>query len=116
MAAAERTYTFRAPGDLGERIRAAGRTLADRPELLDRITYQFALAIARDPARFRAVTGNQSAFMRETMELLVAATEKVLDDEEWAKLYAEAADDVSDEEIEFRRAGRERAARRWLDA
>jgi hypothetical protein len=116
VAVGERTYTFRAAGDLGNRIRAASASLAGRPELLERLAAELGLAIARDPTRFHASSGNQSAFMRDTIELLVGATEKVAADAEYAKLYAEAAAERSDEEIEFRRAVVAEAARRWRDA
>ena len=115
MAVGERTYTFRASGDLGERIRAVSEALDTSPELVDRVAAQFALAIARDPASLHGARGNQSAFIRQTMELLVRAAEKVASDAEYEKLYAEEAADRSDDEIEFREAANADAVRRWRD-
>jgi hypothetical protein len=121
MPVAERTYSFRAPGELGERIREASAILdqigevAD-PEFAQRLGDELVLAIVRDSARFREMQGNQSAFLRETVELLVTAAKKVASDLQYADLYAEAASDQNADEVEFRNAGRARAARRWRDA
>jgi hypothetical protein len=116
-AAAERTYSFRAPGDLGDRIRDASAfmdELADTAgtEIAERVARELVLAILRDHARFHGVRDNQSAFVRETVELVVNAAQKVASDIRYADAYAGAADLRSDEEREFRRAARNRAARR----
>jgi len=81
-------------------------------EIAERIARELVLAILRDHIRFHGVRGNQSAFVRETVELVVNAAHKVAADIAYADVYAEAADLRSDEEREFRRAPRSRAARR----
>ncbi len=118
---AERTYTFRAPGDLGSRIREASVILGELSDaasstFVEKIAAELVLALTRDGARFRDIKENQSAFMRETIELLVGAVGKVASDLRYAGVYAEAAESQTNEEIEFRRAGRARVAKRWRDA
>jgi hypothetical protein len=120
-AIAERTYTFRAAGDLGDRIREASVILdeitdAVGSDLAEKIAAEMVLAMVRDSARFHGFRGNQSAFVRETVELLVGAAKKVASDLRYAGVYAEAAESRTDDEVEFRRAGRARAAQRWRDA
>lgn len=105
---AERTYSFRGPSDLAARIAQAGVVLdqfadAADPAVSERIVAELALALARDPSRFHDARGNQSAFVRETVELLVGAVEKVASDLHHAEAYALAASTRSEEEAEFRR-------------
>jgi hypothetical protein len=114
---AERTYSFWAPRELGERILEASAILdqigegAD-PEFVQRLGDELVLAIVRNSARFREMQGNQSAFLRETVELVVTATKKVASDLQYADLYAEAAGELGADEVEFRSAARARAGRR----
>lgn len=120
-AVAERTYTFRAAGDLGDRIRDASVILdeiadAAGSEVAEKVAAELVLAMVRNSARFHGVRGNQSAFMRETVELLVSAAKKVAFDLQYASVYAEAAASRTDDEVEFRQAARARAAQRWHDA
>ena len=120
-AAAERTYTFRAAGDLGSRIQDASAILDEiagsaNSEVAERIATELVLALARDSARFHGVKGNQSAFMRETIELLVGAARKVASDRRYAGDYAEAAKSPADDETEFRRASTTHTAQRWHNA
>jgi hypothetical protein len=120
-AVAERTYTFRAAADLGARIQDASAILDEIADsassnVAEKIAAELVLAMARDSARFHGVRGNQSAFIRETIELLVGAARKVASDLRYADLYAEAAASRTDDEVEFRQAGRARAAQRWRDA
>jgi hypothetical protein len=118
---AERTYTFRAAADLGARIQEASAVLAEiddsaSSDVAEKIAAELALALARDSTRFHGVRGNQSAFMRETIELLVGAARKVASDLRYADLYAEAATSRSKDEVELHQAGRTRAAKRWRAA
>ncbi|MGA9762250.1 MAG: hypothetical protein WBQ14_07495 [Gaiellaceae bacterium] len=118
---AERVYTFRAAGDLGDRIRKASAAVnesaaAERPDFAERIAAELVLTLARDNSAFRDASGNQSAFMRESVELLVNAATKVVSDLRYADLYAEAAKSRTDDETEFHRAGNALAAKRWHDA
>jgi hypothetical protein len=117
---AERIYSFRAAADLGDRIREASaflEVLADEPgsEVAERVARELVLAIVRDHRRFHAARGNQSAFVRETVELVVHAAQKVASDLESAEAYAAAAGVRSQEETDLRRAARRRVARRWRD-
>ncbi len=117
-AVAERTYTFRAPGDLAARIREASLFLDDMAgsDVTERLAAELVLAMLRDRARFHGVDGNQSAFMRETIELVVSAARKVASDLAYEDAYALAAASRTDDEIEFRRGARARAGQRWRDA
>jgi hypothetical protein len=117
MVVAERTYTFRAPGSLAERIREASALLDDvsagvDPEVTTLITRELLVLMLRDGERFHQARGNQSAFMRETIELLVAAAEKVASDREYVTAYADVASDRTEAEADARRAARAHAARR----
>ncbi len=121
MPVAARTYTFRASGDLGDRIRAASVFLdeieeAAGSEVSERIARELVLALLRDTRRFRGASGNQSAFMRETVELVVSAAQKVAADLEYADAYARGGAERTSDEEEFRRAARTRAGERWRDA
>jgi hypothetical protein len=118
---AERTYTFRAAGDLGARIQDASAILdgiADSAgsDVAEKIAAELVLAMARDGARFHGLRGNQSAFMRETIELLVGAAKKVASDLSYASAYADAAESRTGDEIEFRRASDAATARHWRDS
>lgn len=117
MVVAERTYTFRAPGSLAERIRKASALLdevseTNDPEVTKLITRELLVLMLRNGRRFHDARGNQSAFMRETIELLVTAAEKVASDREYATAYADAASDRTEDEAVARRAARVHAARR----
>jgi hypothetical protein len=117
MAVADRTYTFRAPGSLAERIRKASALLdeiseTNDPEATNLIARELLVLLLRDRRRFRDARGNQSAFMRETIELLVTAAEKVASDREYATAYADAASDRTEDEAAARRAARAQAKRR----
>jgi uncharacterized FlgJ-related protein len=119
MAVSERTYTFRGPSDLGERIREASQLLAElAAEPDNRLTEKFAREVGSSIARRGGVAGtgltgdNQSAFLREMVELVVGAAQKVANDAAWAKAYA--AEFVStEEELGFRHAATRRAGERW---
>ena len=117
---AERTYSFRAPGDLGERISEARIVLEHLEdtvgsELAERIAFELVRALVRDTRRLRGNGDNQSAFVRGTVELLVGAVEKVADDLHHAETYAEAASARGEDELAFRKASRARAGQRWRD-
>ncbi len=115
---AERTYSFRGPGNLAARISDASVVLDELGDSADsavaeRVSAELTLALIRDRGRFNEARGNQSAFVRETVELLVGAVEKVASDLRHAEAYARAASTRSKDEREFRRAARVRAGRRW---
>ena len=118
MPLAERTYSFRAPSDLADRVRAASELLAvvvgESEELQERVARELVRALLRDADRFRAARTNQSAFMRDTIELLVTAAEKVARDLHYADEYA-AVERTGDEQASAR-AMRAAVARRWRDA
>jgi precorrin-6B methylase 2 len=120
-AIAESNYTFRAARDLKSRIRDASTILDESAstagsDVTEKIAAEFVLAMARDSARFRGIRDNQSAFVREAVELLVGAAKKAASDLQYTKMYAEAAASRTDDEIEFLEASRARAAQRWRDA
>ena len=116
----ERTFSFRAPEDFGDRVREASVVLDDLAnevgaELGERIGRELVLALHRGGGRFHETRGNQSAFVRQTVELLVNATEKVASDLQYAREYAKVAAERTDDEAAFRRAARVAAAERWRD-
>ena len=119
--AADRPYTFRASPDLGERIRDASEFLDEIAEaagggdIAERVASELVLALMRDRQRFHGIGGNQSAFMRETVDLVVRAAQKVASDLRFADAYAEAAASQSADEREFRRGTRAVASRRLRD-
>jgi hypothetical protein len=116
--ASERTFSFRAPDDFGDRVREASVILDDLAkeagvELGERLGRQLVLALYRDGGRFQETRGNQSAFVRESVELLVDAAEKVASDLHYAREYAKVAAEETDEDAAFRRAAETVAAERW---
>jgi hypothetical protein len=113
----ERTYSFRAAEDLGDRIHEASETLERLAEahVVERFVRDLGLAIFRESGRFNEVRGNQSAFVRETVELLLSAAEKTATDLEYAEAYSRVAADRTTDEEAVHRAARARAAERWRD-
>ena len=109
----ERTFSFRAPEGFGDRVREASVTLDDLAnevgaELGERIGRELVLALYRNGERFHEARGNQSAFVRATVELVVAAAEKVASDLHYAREYAAVAAEQTDDEAAFQRAARGR--------
>jgi hypothetical protein len=95
VAISERTYTFRAPAELGDNIRELGQVMTqlglDRDaHLADRVGREVARRLARRAATGTpAFTGgNQSAALRDIVELFVGAARKIASDLEWEKVYA----------------------------
>lgn len=91
-----RTFSLRAPQDFGDRVRQASVILDDlaneRGTGLEQIGRQLSLALCRDSGRFHRMRGNQSAFVRESVELVIGAAEKVASDRHYAREYAKVAD------------------------
>jgi hypothetical protein len=81
-------------------------------DLAERIARHLALALLRDSQRFHEARENQSAFMRETIELLVSATEKLAADLQYTDAYRQVAADRTTDETAGRKATRARAAKR----
>ena len=95
MAISERTYTFRAPAELGEQIRAMGQLMAQLDltadaHVSDRVGREVAIRLARRVQAGQPVLSgdNQSAFLREIVELFVASARKIATDLGWEKVYA----------------------------
>jgi hypothetical protein len=118
---AEKTYSFRAAGDLGDRMREASAVLEamfgdlqteEAQVAVERVTNEMMLALLRDRERFRDSLDNQSAFIRQTVELLVQTAEKVASDVRYAAEYAEVA---AERDEAFRSGAKAAAARRWRD-
>lgn len=91
----------------------AGLSSGQGGDLPDKLMRELVLQLLRRPD-LQELTDNQSAFMRTTIELLVAATEKIEKDAHFTRLYAEEHE--ADESAAERRNGaRLAAARRWRD-
>lgn len=120
MAVSERTYTFRAPADLGERMlraRATFEQLAEtvgHDELESWMATEFGLSLLRKAATIRADEASQSTFIREAVELLVGAAEKVEHDLESAEAYRAWASEDSGA-AQFRAGALRSAADRLRD-
>ena len=118
--ASERTFSFRAPEDFGERVREASVVLDDLAneagvELGERLGRELVLALHRAGGRLPETRGNQSAFVREAVELLVNAAEKVASDLQYAREYAKVAAERTEDEAAFHRAAQAAAGKRWRD-
>jgi hypothetical protein len=121
MSAKEKTYTFRAPGDLAARTRRAFRTWDDllakddavSGEALREAMTTFCLALGRRAREFEN-SGNQSELFRSMFELFADATEKAVADIEFVRAY-EAWAQEDREGRRLRKAALAAAADRWRD-
>ncbi len=119
MAIPQRTYSFRAPPDLGARIAAALAELRAAPgsgvgPLTDAVTPTFELHIHRALAGQPELILDQSAFIRAAVEGLTGAVESAAAEASDEQEYqAWVADDEDGEAT--RRAALEREARRWAN-
>ena len=119
MATADRTYSFRADASLGERIELARSTLSRIGTELESpenawIAREIQLALLRR-SREMAESANRSELMRATMELLVAATEKIAEDLRFIDDYAAATRERTAEDEEFLEAAQRAGAAFWRD-
>jgi hypothetical protein len=118
VATREKTYTFRASGDLGERASKAFSVLARVLEDasgndLENARAAFWLAVLRRAPELEQ-TENQSALFRTTLEVFIEAAEKLAADREYVRAYEDWA--AEDEEGEAWREGTlEAAADRWAE-
>lgn len=119
MASREHTYTFRASGDLAERMEKAvdsWHSLSNHPDgdISAWVMREFERQLFRRETELQESGRNQSAFLRAVVESFVAAVEKVEGDLELAKDYAEWA-----KESDFDRSWAEAAlllgAERWRE-
>jgi predicted DNA-binding protein len=92
--AGDRIYSFRAPAELAERLAEARARFAEiagrSDELDDWLARETAVALARRLRKAPEVGRDQSAFMREAVEILVGVTEKVAEGLELGPRYAAA--------------------------
>lgn len=119
MPIADRTYSFKAPAALGERLRNAGRVLEQAGsdeelarELTQRLAVDLRDALVGPTGGRRA---NQSALIRGALEVLVRTVEKVAEDHAYAAEYAALAHDRDPERAAFVQAAVAAAAARWRD-
>ena len=120
MAAAERTYSFKATQDFADRLASARETLAllvseaeDAHGVTDLIARELATRLIRDHTPEEIGEMSQSAFMRVTLETLIAAAERVASDLRYAAAYADAAADADDDDRAWADAARRVASERW---
>lgn len=96
MAAADKTYSFRAPADFGERLATARDSwvqLAARgPEVARWLDRELSMELARQ--RRRAPEANQAAYLRLLAEAQVRATERVAEGLELARREREIEERV----------------------
>lgn len=117
----EKTFTFRAPGDLASRTRRAFRTWDELLEKDDSVSGEalrdamttFCLALGRHARAFEE-SENQSELFRSMFELFVEATEKAAEDVRFVRAY-EAWAQEDEEGAAIRKAALESAAERWRD-
>jgi len=92
MVAKDRTYTFRAPSELAERLQHVrwALTLADNDDIdvVSLVGKEFERRLLR-ARRSGRTTRSQSDALRLAIELVVGSCEKVADDLDWADLYAQ---------------------------
>jgi len=90
--AKDRTYTFRGPSDLAERLERVKWTLAlppdDHVDVVSLVGKEFERRLLR-ASRSGLTIRSQSAALRLAIELVAGSCEKVADDLEWADLYAQ---------------------------
>lgn len=125
MAISERTYTFRAPAELGEGLRELGQVMAQLG--LDRDDSDTATRVGREIARRlarRASSGepafagdNQSAALRDIVELFVGAARKIAQDLEWEEAYradlaSRSPERIAEDELRSENL-RQQAMRAW---
>ena len=122
MGISERTYTFRASAELGEKIREMGHVLAQLDlahdaRIADRVGRQVSIMLARRGGVVGAgLSGeNQSAFLREAVELFVDAARKIASDLEWEKVYAAEWKAETEDDKERQRHLEALAGEAWLD-
>ena len=109
MAMAEKTYSFRAPADFGDRLAAARGAWVDLaargPDVARWLDRELSMELARQ--RRRASRANQAAFLRLLAEALVKATERVAEGLELAgrerEIQARAGPDP--EAVQWAQAG-----------
>ncbi len=117
MATTERTYSFRAPPDLAERVSAARELLATSGTdegCHEEVARELELALARRMRGAPALARDQSAFMRTAVELLVGASEKVAADRALAERYADW-DAEDNEGASVRRGALSASTSLWRD-
>lgn len=84
MAVADRTYSFRAPSELADRIRAARMALPEifsSTELGNHFTHEFEIAVLRRMRRLPETRG-QTEFVRAITDAFVSTVERVQREEE----------------------------------
>lgn len=118
MSAKERTYSFRASGDLDERLRRAQEQLAklsenDDTEFVDAVAHHIHRTFLRSVARLRE-NATDSELIRAAVEGLVSATERAAAEAELIDEYRAWAREDREGEA-FRRAALEAAAEIWRD-
>lgn len=109
MAMAEKTYSFRAPADFGDRLAAARGAWVDLaargPDVARWLDRELSMELARQ--RRRAPRADQATFLRLLAEALVRATERVAEGLELAEREREiqARTGQDPEAVEWSQAG-----------
>jgi cell division septum initiation protein DivIVA len=119
MPTADKTYTFRASGDLAPRVRAAfltlSRLLEDETAAagFDEAMAEFSITLIRYTRELES-PGNQSELFRTTFEAFINAAEKLARDRDYVREYEQWA--AEDEEGRLVREGALKAsASRWAE-
>jgi hypothetical protein len=92
------TYSFRAPAELGERMERTRDALAglSGPDG-ERILRELNIGLARRSAALGELK-SQSELIREVVEILIRAVEKVEEDKFWEQQYRAYLDERTEEE------------------
>jgi hypothetical protein len=113
---AEKTYSFKAPEELGERLQAARRTFlsfcheAEADELIAR---QFTNLLMSQAHELEAAEENQSAFMRAVLLLMIAAVETAADERTYSAEFEAMARERDPEHEAFVRGALASASALW---
>ncbi len=119
MPVAEKTYSFKAPEDLGERLRSACRMLVDlcheREGTDDLIARSVAPHLLAEAENLEAAGENQSAVMRGLLLLVIEAVETAAAERMYSAEFAAMARERDPEHDEYVRGALASAAALWHD-
>jgi len=117
MPVAERTYSFKAPASLGERVRKAGRVLAEGQDdavLIEELARRLAVDLPHELAE-ATDRDTQSALFRGVLMMLVSIVEGLEQERRYAAEYAATAQEHDADAESFFQAAHAASAAMWRD-